>query len=183
MKQYKDTLSDELCQSAYDFAVGVVTGKRTSNEHVDIWTNYAWEEYLIEDSTAVICMKLPKELTDSIQSRLEDLKLFNPDTDASFSDGSGCMAFVWTKGSYIGKHSDGPDRKTITLYLNKEWSIDDGGVFHWFDNSLKEWKTIVPSYNTAVVNTGGFEHFTTPVKNKKDFRVSIQIFILKKDMV
>lgn len=181
MKQYKDALTDALCDQIYDFAVKTITGKNVGNdEKVDIWTNYAWEDYLVQQSSAVICMKLPKKITDEITNQLVSKGLMDLSSDIDFYNGSGCMAFVWTPGSYIGKHSDGPDRKTMTLYLNKEWGIEDGGIFHWYDESLKEWKTIIPKYNSLVVNTGGLFHYTTPTLNKEKFRVSLQIFILKK---
>jgi hypothetical protein len=181
MKQYNNALPDELCKDIYNFAIGTITGKNVnSEEKVDVWTNYAWEEYLVQKSSAVICMKLPKNITDSITNKLVDLGLMDLSTDVDFYNGSGCMAFVWTPGSYIGKHSDGLDRKTITLYLNEDWDIEDGGMFHWYNESIREWKTIVPKYNSMVVNNGGLMHYTTPTLNKDKFRVSLQIFIVKK---
>ena len=55
-------------------------------------------------------------------------------------------------GSFITWHLDGDNLYNGTLYLNKEWDSNDGGIFLYKDHT-NEIKGIEPTYNSMVVNS------------------------------
>jgi len=66
---------------------------------------------------------------------------------------------------------------SLTVFLNKEWSTDDGGIFVWTDTDGKQ-HSVIPKYNCGVWDrwdspTTGSLHEVT-VSNKP--RYSLQIF-------
>jgi hypothetical protein len=182
---YENALSVDLCEEMYDFAIDTISGKNygIKEKQTYFWTNYAWKESLVLDSTPVICIHLTDQLKDRLTKEIKELGIYDEVTDFSLHDQSYAMVFVWGRDSYIGEHQDGTTRKTFTVYLNKEWDISEGGLFHWFDNNSNEWKTFIPKFNSLVYNDGEPRHYTTPVKSKNKFRVTLQVFINKKDAV
>ena len=174
--QHKNFFSEELCSEIYSFAVNQVTHKNQGpdREIVDMWTNASWSKEIYAESPAIICMKLPESLNNKVINVLKNTNFLELKENSAFA----ISANVGTYGSFLGKHSDGENRKAISLYLNKDWGVEDGGIFVWYSDSSEEWKAIVPEYNLAVYNTEkGAAHFTTPVLAKNKFRVSLQIFI------
>lgn len=176
--QHKNVFSDELCSEIYEFAINQVTHKDRSQprEITDTWTNASWSKEIYAESPAIICMKLPERINNKIINNLKSLDFLELKENVVFA----ISANVGTCGSFLGKHSDGENRKAISLYLNKDWGIEDGGIFIWYADASEEWKAIVPEYNLAIYNTeNGAPHFTTPVLTKNKFRISLQVFILE----
>jgi hypothetical protein len=178
----ENAISESLCDEIYSWALRNVLG-HNQTEPVVFWTNLAWERNIVRDSTPVICMKLSNSLRDRVQKELQDLGIIDLEKHLTFEENnnSGCMAYVWTHNSYIAEHSDSHAAKTLTLYLNREWSFGEGGNFNWYDKDSKEWKVIVPKFNTLVENFGGILHSTTPVKSTQQLRVTLQMFIIDKE--
>jgi hypothetical protein len=92
--------------------------------------------------------------------------------------------YIWQKDSGISWHNDGGRKSAATLYLNKEWSINDGGLFVWedlyLDNPLQAY---VPKYNSLIVNDDQTRHMVTPVSAlSKQNRFTIQMFITAKNI-
>lgn len=188
MEIHKNVLPEELCDTIFELAktvattpggVKIRTPENPDGEALECWMNYGWEKSLIKDSTPVFCIKLPKFLATQIQEELQKINIYNPQTHKSFEENNwiGCMAYVWTYNSYISLHHDS-ERKTATIYLNRTWSYEEGGHFNWYDENSKEWKIVVPEFNTMIVNNGGIPHATTPVKSNSQFRISLQIFFI-----
>lgn len=177
----ENALDETLCDQIYNFAIDTVNGKniRKKELHTAVWTNYSWPQHVFADSPLILCMTLPKELQNKLELELIRLNIYDPKTDHSFDEYSACMIHIWPYGSYIGRHSDGP-KKTFTAYLNRDWNEEYGGIFKWYKEGL-EWETIVPKFNTMILNDGGIPHYTTPVETKKHLRVSIQGFIFNKN--
>ena len=188
MKIVKNAISSSLCDSIRDIALAVATTPggvvikdpaSMKEESLQCWMNYGWEDSLVIDSTPVFCVKLPKFIITKVQEELHKVGVYDPLTDLSFEENSwlGCMAYVWTYDSYIALHHDSK-RKTVTVYLNRDWEYSEGGHFNWYDDGNQEWKMVVPSFNTMITNNGGIPHATTPVKSRKQFRVSLQAFFM-----
>ena len=84
------------------------------------------------------------------------------------------MFYVWTPGSGINWHQDGP-RFTATLYLNDVWQMKDGGLFLFKEDG--ETKAFNPQANTLNVNTKDLEHMVTTIAPEPEqLRYSVQIF-------
>ena len=64
---------------------------------------------------------------------------------------------------------DDNGRYGCTIYLNKEWDINWGGIFIWYDG--EELKALNPTYNMMVLNTHNEDLMVTTVSPfSDDFR-------------
>lgn len=87
--------------------------------------------------------------------------------------------YIWGKNSGISKHNDGDYKFGATIYMNKDWDINYGGIFLWRkpeepDSSMK---VITPSFNTMILNNDKSIHMVTPVSPAApDYRVTLQIW-------
>jgi Rps23 Pro-64 3,4-dihydroxylase Tpa1-like proline 4-hydroxylase len=176
MKYYDNFLPENLAEELYNLGNNVMFGKH--NEKVHFWTNYRWDQSIIKDSAAVICIQLPEHFLSIIDDILIKKQLLNEELDVTLTKGSSASINVWTKNSYIPTHKDGTHRKAITIYLTKDWNYNDGGLFNWKDKNIKEWYTVTPLFNRAVLNDDNHTHGTTPVTSDR-FRITLQIFINK----
>ncbi len=88
------------------------------------------------------------------------------------------MNFVYQVMPYqagISKHCDDTHHFAATLYLNKVWDINYGGIFIYEDNLTL--KAHCPTYNTLIVNDNKALHLVTPVtKAATTARVTLQCF-------
>lgn len=64
------------------------------------------------------------------------------------------MLYFWIPGSYIPWHHDGIHTAGLTIYLNKFWKVEYGGLFQ-FTTTSNVVETIVPSGNVGVYQEGG----------------------------
>ena len=87
--------------------------------------------------------------------------------------------YIWGKNSGVSKHNDGTHKFGATIYMNKYWDVNYGGVFLWRkpeepDSSMK---VIVPSFNTMVLNNDKNMHMVTSISSiAPDYRVTLQIW-------
>ena len=180
MKEYLDVLSDSLADRLYEFGSSIAKGTYYFSEPLKIWTNAAWSEDIVQDSSMVLCIQMPNHFAIEYQNELESKGLFDKTKDKQLVDSKSAMIYVWSKNSYIPTHNDAVYSKAITIYLNKNWSYNDGGLFHWQDSESLVWNSISPTYNKAVVNDSGYLHGITPVKSK-EFRITAQTFLVPLD--
>lgn len=177
MKEYSNFLPEDLADKLYNIGDDIMRGKYP--EKINVWTNYLWDKTIIEDSSVVICIRVPETFLEDIQNSLIEKNIFDPSTDVSLTESRSAMLYVWTKNSYIPVHADGIYSKAVTVYLGRNWKYNDGGLFNWQDKHDENWKTITPTFNKAVVNDLGYLHGTTPVKSD-NFRITLQIFLNNK---
>jgi len=173
MKEFFDFLPIELAKKYYNFGLDVVTGRSQANH---VWTNQAWQEAIVKDSSVVVCVRVPDDFLEEIQKILESKNLFDPSLDMPLINSKSAMVYIWSKDSYIPMHSDSIYSKAVTVYLNEFWEYNDGGMFNWFDSEDNQWKNIEPTFNKAVVNNSGYLHGITPVKSSNN-RITLQVFI------
>ena len=84
--------------------------------------------------------------------------------------------YAWMRNSGIALHDDGAPHYSFgaTLYLNKDWDADYGGLFVYEEDGIK---VILPEFNTMVVNDNRTPHRVTnvsPLSNQT--RISLQIW-------
>tara|TARA_Y100001970_G_scaffold25949_1_gene31051 strand:- start:202 stop:729 length:528 start_codon:yes stop_codon:yes gene_type:complete len=82
---------------------------------------------------------------------------------------------LWQPHSGVSIHNDESYNFGATIYLNEEWDGNSGGWFIWRDKDTDEWKVLLPTINTMVMNIDCEQHLVTPVSPNK-FRLTIQIF-------
>ena len=96
-----------------------------------------------------------------------------------------CVAIQkYPQGPVLSSHKD-RSVGSVTIFLNKEWDINDGGMFHWIDDDAKgNCYCVLPKYNSAIIkmpndtntNELGQEHWVTEILGEKA-RSVIQMFI------
>ena len=173
MKIVDNLLPEELADKYYNFGLDVVSGRSDANH---VWTNKAWDESIVKDSAVVVCIKLPDYFLDELQSVLLKNNIFNSEKDIPLNVSKSAIIYVWFKNSYIPVHTDSDYTKSVTVYLNRKWEYNYGGMFNWFDKDKNEWKNIMPIFNRAVVNDSGYLHGITPVKSHNS-RITLQVFL------
>jgi len=134
------------------------------------YPSYNWPNYIIQDSTPVIIYDMYD--ADILLNRLEEvMEIKNPVT---------FMIYYWPVGSYIPWHNDAHATWTATLYCNKIWDMDWGGLFLYKeeDKILAE----VPEWNKLIIQTDKAWHSTTPITKPylhqphPELRTTIQMF-------
>jgi len=175
MQIYKNLLDESFADFLYNYAESVMYNTNEDNPRVS--SNYEWDKYARDDSAPVFTIALKKDIIKQFQDCVQNANIFDPKLH---EDLKYVTLYVWTRESYIPLHTDAKYGKTVTVYLNRHWEYKDGGMFHWFDKENDEWKAILPSFNTCLVNVGGIDHATTPVKASDKFRITVQCFIFNK---
>jgi hypothetical protein len=174
MIQYFNVLPENFADSLYQLGTDVLEGR--CEERFKFWTNRMWDLEIVEESAPVICFSLEGNRLDTIQSILEEKGVYNPETDLPLQEAGGAMIYLWTNGSYIPSHSDGIYSKGVTIYLNRDWSFNDGGMFNWYEKSENEWKSVLPSFNMAMLNDKLQLHGTSAVTTRNKVRITLQVF-------
>tara|TARA_R110002020_G_scaffold113524_1_gene261302 strand:- start:1493 stop:1975 length:483 start_codon:yes stop_codon:yes gene_type:complete len=140
---------------------------------IDTYINQSWNRYewrtsmdwgvdIKRFSTPVGILQAPEEFCTPIK------KLFNRSID-----NKGIMFYFWPPGSYIGWHNDKEYSFGATIYLNKTWDINHGGIFLYHEgNSLKAHK---PTYNTCVINNKKTYHCVSITAPDAPIRTTIQV--------
>jgi len=175
MQIYKDLLDEDFADYLYNYAESVMYN--TNEDLPRVSSNYEWNEDVRHDSAPVFTIKLKPELREKFKEALKRANLYDESIHQPLEHAT---LYVWTRESYIPLHSDARYGVAFTVYLNREWDYNDGGMLHWLDPETQEWKAFLPSFNTCAINNKGVDHATTPVKSKDKFRITIQCFIFNK---
>jgi len=144
IRRYFDVLDESVIDNIRNYL--------ESNLDKPIWTSSSfWQEELIRSSSIIsICNVNDKGIVDSVKNTIENILDVNFDElDFEFV----CQLYLWSRMSYITWHDDKTYPYNGTIYLNKDWNMNDGGIFLWMDNQTQEIKGIEPLYNTMVVNS------------------------------
>jgi len=132
-------------------------------------TNSLWDDEVVNQSTEVFISQLNdgilyEKITDEIKSHIP----FKYKTcKISF--------FYWTKNSYIPWHYDLNRSGAVTIYLNDDWHINDGGLYLYKNDDIIN--AVVPEKNLAVISDYKVFHGTSSVVENK-IRRTIQIFLI-----
>ena len=87
--------------------------------------------------------------------------------------------FQWAHGAGISTHRDHLFKFVATLYLNKDWQDDYGGIFMWRDSD-NQLHAQCPEYNCIMIDTDTSPHLVTPVTYAPPSpRLTIQILAIK----
>jgi len=143
---------------------------KESQEYKPIWkSNINWGENIVKGSSLVLAYEIKKEELNYIKSKFVEL-------DDKFKDKEIVGHFyIWTRGSNIPMHNDSNYEYGCTIYLNKHWEIDWGGLYIWKEeNKLNVEK---PEFNKLIINKGNTKHGTTLLNyNIPEERLTLQIF-------
>ena len=84
--------------------------------------------------------------------------------------------YRWPPHSYIPMHDDGHRVAAATIYLNKEWYPNWGGLFLYKRDEDPQINTFFPSYNCCVINNNQILHGTSAVTSEAQDRETVQVF-------
>mgnify|MGYP001223210742 FL=1 len=165
MRVIDNVLSDSLISRCR----GEVDIKISQNEMCWASSTLLWSQKIQEGITGSCLASLTsEEINESI---IEEILPHVPNDVKQIST----RYYMWQPNSGISIHNDGDYRFGATIYLNPEWHPNCGGWFIWRDKNINEWKVILPTENTMVINIDKEEHLVTPVAPDK-FRITVQIW-------
>ena len=150
-----------------DFIKNII---KESQEYKPIWkSNINWGDNIVKNSSLVLAYEINKENLNYIKSKFIELndKFKDKEIVGHF--------YIWTKGSYIPMHNDSNYEYGCTIYLNKYWNIDWGGLYIWKEGDKLNIEK--PEFNKLIINKGNTKHGTTLLNyNVPEERLTIQIF-------
>ena len=150
-----------------DFIKNII---KESQEYKPIWkSNINWGENIVKGSSLVLAYEINKENLNYIKSKFIELndKFKDKEIVGHF--------YIWTKGSHIPMHNDSNYEYGCTIYLNKYWDVDWGGLYIWKEGDRLNIEK--PEFNKLIINKGNTKHGTTLLNyNVPEERLTIQIF-------
>lgn len=156
-------LSNELFEMCDDYSNTAIEDKSK------LITNSLWDDEIVNRSTEVFISQLDsgnilyKKITNEIKKYIP----FKYRTcKISF--------YFWTKNSYIPWHYDLNRSGAVTIYLNDDWHMNDGGLYLYKNDDIIN--AVVPEKNLAVISDYKTFHGTSSVVENK-IRRTIQIFL------
>jgi hypothetical protein len=173
IREYTDFLSAQMSEDLYTYAMDVIENLVVPRE---VGTNLTWPKPLRDGSGLVLCIRPSQELEKSVEDDLIEKGILDLSVEQSITK-TGIVLNVWGRGSFLPEHTDKSYSKAVTVFLNKEWTLDHGGVFYWKDVQTGNWNMVSPLFNRAVINGEGIPHGVSPVQS--DYRITLQIFVHK----
>jgi len=157
-------LSNELFEMCDDYSNDAIKDKSK------LLTNSLWDPSLVNQSSEVFISKLHvkhilyEKITDEIKKHIP----FKYKT---------CRIafFFWPKNSYLTWHLDLYRAGAVTIYLNDDWHMNDGGLYLYKNGDIIN--AVVPEKNLAVISDYKVFHGTSCVVENK-IRRTIQIFLV-----
>ena len=151
------------------------------NSHVWGISNIIWPPYLQEGLVGNVSMRSLSETTSLELYKALEKYFSKMDSDYEVS----YLYYVWNKLAGIASHNDSHVSVGATLYLNKLWESNWGGLFVWKDkNEKKEYKfnAICPQQNMLIINDEHEMHLVTPTASTIPYpRITIQIWFERKE--
>jgi len=143
---------------------------KESQEYKPIWkSNINWGDNIVKGSSLVLAYEINKENLNYIKSKFIELndKFKDKEIVGHF--------YIWTKGSHIPMHNDSNYEYGCTIYLNKYWDIDWGGLYIWKEGDKLNIEK--PEFNKLIINKGNTKHGTTLLNyNAPEERLTLQVF-------
>ena len=165
MKIIAPALSEELLSECEDSFF------EHSDKRVWISSDTYWEKPLIRNVSGVCNITdVPEELRLKIE---KEIKHHLPEYNyliVTFS--------IWHRHSGICFHSDDNNLFGVTIYLDRIWDPEWGGVFMWYEkNDTDNPQVFFPKRNYIIINDEHEYHMVSEVSSfAKTVRKTIQIF-------
>ena len=180
---FENVLSNELIREYFKEI------KHFMYEKKEIWgaSNFKWADELrghVPGSCLFtsVSKELKGKILDEIKHKLPPCPMEN----------IGLQHYVWMKNSGINWHNDGGHIFGATIYMNKDWNANYGGVFVWNEKSIPRTekglqtalqghlRAYCPVFNTMAINEHQQHHLVTTIEpSAPENRFTIQIWGLK----
>jgi hypothetical protein len=160
--KYDNLLSPEILEKLYIFT-------RLGNQPTR--TNFFNYDYsVIGTSNAIFCFDLTEDLKQEVLNELTKKGVFSATPKKVVT-----YLHLFSRGSFIPWHNDYNYKYTGTIYLNKEWNKNLGGLFIYEDG--EELKCIEPKFNSGIFFEPPMGHTTSLTAINAPLRESLQIFV------
>ena len=163
LRIFDNFLDDALYSECYEYSTS-----RFESPEMSLRTNLSWDQNIRKDSNLVLTHSLSTD--NDLHKKINDIVKTKCQVD-SIKD---IMFYYWTQGSHIPWHNDGCHNGGITIYLNKVWDEDWGGIFLFKDDETIN--GFYPKQNRSIMQVGGIKHSVAPTTQNSDIRFTIQIF-------
>jgi len=145
--------------------------KIVANTNSKNWkTSMSWEEKIKKSSVIVPIFNL----NDFYEIKESILKYYEPHLNLKNFKNFYLLYYLWPPLSYIPFHYDDLHKIASTIYLNKKWDRDHGGLF--MCKNGEDYLAITPKYNHCIINTNNEIHGTTLTTIDAPKRETLQIF-------
>ena len=151
---YEDFLTEDIINECYSTINNTINNKK----YVIKNNNNTFSNKIIS-----INNNFPR-LFDKLVVLLQQIIVFNKDDLSLYFN-------IMNKGCAISRHSDEHVKFSVTIYLNRNWLSDFGGIFQYTTNNNVQ-KTFIPAYNNLMIlkNT---PHSVSKINSDK-LRITIQ---------
>ena len=163
LRIFDNFLDDALYNECYEYSTS-----RFESPEMSLRTNLSWDQNIRKDSNLVLTHILSTD--NDLYKKINDIVK----TKCQVNSIKNIMFYYWTQGSHIPWHNDGCHNGGITIYLNKVWDEDWGGIFLFKDDETIN--GFYPKQNRSIMQVGGIEHSVAPTTKNSDIRFTIQIF-------
>jgi GR25 family glycosyltransferase involved in LPS biosynthesis len=163
LRIFDNFLDDALYNECYEYSTS-----RFESPEMSLRTNLSWNQNIRKDSNLVLTHILSTD--NDLYKKINDIIKTKCQVDSI----KNIMFYYWTQGSHIPWHNDGCHNGGITIYLNKVWDEDWGGIFLFKDDDTIN--GFYPKQNRSVMQLGGIPHSVAPTTKNSDIRFTIQIF-------
>jgi len=167
---HKNVLDENLINYIKKYVIDNKASKKWQN-------SMFWPEFIKKTSTTVSVLSLD----DNKKICKELRKIYNELIPETKKMGMEVNYYIWPPLSYIPFHDDNHKQVASTIYLNKDWNIDWGGLFLYYED--QQIKTFFPSYNTCIVNNNKILHGTSLTTMDAVNRETIQVFFYERNGV
>lgn len=140
-----------------------------NNVQKPVWrNNLAWDAQIRRSSNPVWILPINDELNLNIKNQFikNNFNVQHLKITAQF--------YCWTPLSHIPFHNDDQKILSATIYLNKVWDKNYGGLYLYEENS--NIKAVIPKFNRCVINDSSVEHAVSIISMDAPYRETIQIF-------
>jgi hypothetical protein len=131
---------------------------------------FSYDVNVTGPSNAIFGFDLTDSLREEVVAELTAKKVF-PSRPKKLH----AYIHLFSRNSFIPWHDDAKYKYTGTVYLNKTWDVNFGGLFLYED--AQELKCLMPAHNTGAFFTPPLGHTTTVTAINAPFRESLQIFV------
>ena len=133
-----------------------------------------WDPNLVHDSNSIHIHYIPNEC-DLYQMKMISTSILEKTGEIT----SAILCYYGMPNCYIGWHNDTEYDSAISIYLNRDWSPNYGGLFLY--KLEKNIHAVVPYINTCVLQKNGIWHAVSFTTKNAPIRLSLQIFCKKKE--
>lgn len=155
-------LDDVLIQQCIDYSI-----QQYNVQNFQLNNQRDWGSNIVEDSGPVHVHSIPTA-SDLYQ------RIFAAVRNQTGNSPTSIMCYYWMPNSHICWHNDTNHSGAVTIYLNRDWNPNHGGLFLYEQGSTIQ--AVLPIMNRAVMQIGGEMHAVTCTTSRAPIRCTLQMF-------